>query len=65
VGEIGRLHVCRWVTAVSTSTGGSWRPARLPPLAGSLVATWDDVLPPLSEGIWRDNLDRLDAALEE
>jgi hypothetical protein len=40
-------------------------PARLPPLAGSLVATWDDVLPPLSEGIWRDNLDRLDAALEE
>jgi hypothetical protein len=25
VGEIGRVHVCRWGDAESTSTGGSWR----------------------------------------
>jgi diadenosine tetraphosphate (Ap4A) HIT family hydrolase len=65
VGEIGRVHVCRW------GDGGEhlhwWfiaRPARLPQLTGSLIAIWDDVLPPLPEEIWRDNLARLKAALE-
>jgi hypothetical protein len=41
------------------------RPARLPQLTGSLVAIWEDVLPPLPEEIWRENLARLKAALEE
>ena len=47
IGEIGRVHVCRW------GDGGEhlhwWfmaRPARLPQLIGSFAAIWDDVLPP-------------------
>lgn len=50
IGEIGRVHVCRW------GDGGEhlhwWfmaRPTRLPQIVGSLIAIWDDVLPPLPE----------------
>ena len=57
VGEIGRVHVCRW------GDGGEhlhwWfmaRPARIPQLVGSFAAIWDDVLPPVPEEIWRENL---------
>ena len=57
VGEIGRVHVCRF------GDGGEhlhwWfiaRPARLPQLIGSFVAIWDDILPPTPEHIWRANL---------
>ena len=64
IGEIGRVHVCRW------GDGGEhlhwWfiaRPARLPQLTGSFVAIWDDVLPPLPEALWRENLDAVAAAL--
>ena len=64
VGEIGRVHVCRW------GDGGEhlhwWfmgRPARLPQLIGSFAAIWDDVLPPTPEGVWRENLAAVVAAL--
>ena len=64
VGEIGRVHVCRW------GDGGEhlhwWfmaRPARMPQLIGSFAAIWDDVLPPLPEGLWRANLARVAEAL--
>jgi hypothetical protein len=57
VGEIGRVHVCRW------GDGGEhlywWfmaRPARIPQLLGSFAAIWDDILPPVPEEIWRENL---------
>jgi diadenosine tetraphosphate (Ap4A) HIT family hydrolase len=57
VGEIGRVHVCRW------GDGGEhlhwWfmaRPARLPQLIGSFAAVWDDVLPPVPEDVWRADL---------
>jgi diadenosine tetraphosphate (Ap4A) HIT family hydrolase len=57
VGEIGRVHVCRW------GDGGEhlhwWfmaRPARMPQLVGSFAAVWDDILPPTPEHIWRANL---------
>jgi diadenosine tetraphosphate (Ap4A) HIT family hydrolase len=66
VGEIGRVHVCRW------GDGGEhlhwWfmaRPARVPQLLGSFAAIWDDILPPLPEEIWRANLAAVKAALEE
>jgi diadenosine tetraphosphate (Ap4A) HIT family hydrolase len=66
IGEIGRVHVCRW------GDGGEhlhwWlmaRPARIPQLIGSFAAIWDDILPPLPEEIWRANLDAVVAALEE
>ena len=65
LGEIGRVHVCRW------GEGGEhlhwWfvaRPARMPQLVGSFAAIWDDVLPPVPEAIWRNDLDALVAALE-
>jgi diadenosine tetraphosphate (Ap4A) HIT family hydrolase len=66
IGEIGRVHVCKW------GEGGEhlhwWfiaRPARIPQLVGSFAAIWDDVLPPLPEDVWRDNLAAVRAALEE
>ena len=64
LGEIGRVHVCRW------GDGGEhlhwWfmaRPARTPQLIGSFAAIWDDILPPVPEDVWRDDLQRLVAAL--
>jgi diadenosine tetraphosphate (Ap4A) HIT family hydrolase len=66
IGDIGRVHVCRW------GDGGEhlhwWfiaRPTRLPQLVGSFVEIWDDILPPVPEDIWRANLDAVVAALEE
>ena len=57
IGEIGRVHVCRW------GDGGEhlhwWfmaRPARLPQLIGSFAAIWDDILPPTPEDVWRANI---------
>ena len=64
VGEIGRVHVCRWGDG---SEHLHWwflaRPARLPQLAGSFAAIWDDVLPPLPEDVWRANLAAVAAGL--
>jgi diadenosine tetraphosphate (Ap4A) HIT family hydrolase len=57
VGDIGRVHVCRWGDG---SEHLHWwfmaRPARIPQLIGSFAAIWDDILPPLPEEIWRENL---------
>ena len=57
IGEIGRVHVCRW------GDGGEhlhwWfmaRPARLPQLIGSFAAIWDDILPPTPEDVWQANI---------
>ncbi|HEY6836208.1 MAG TPA: hypothetical protein VI142_07025 [Gaiellaceae bacterium] len=64
LGNIGRVHVCRW------GDGGEhlhwWflaRPARVPQLIGSFAAIWDDILPPVPEDVWRADLERLAAAL--
>jgi diadenosine tetraphosphate (Ap4A) HIT family hydrolase len=66
VGEIGRVHVCKWGDG---SEHLHWwfmaRPARIPQLIGSFAAIWDDVLPPLPEDVWRANLAAVKAALEE
>ena len=57
VGDIGRVHVCRWGEG---SEHLHWwfmaRPARIAQLASSFAAIWDDVLPPVPEEIWRENL---------
>ena len=54
---VGRVHVCRWGDG---SEHLHWwfiaRPARKPQLNGSFAAIWDDILPPVPEAIWRDNL---------
>lgn len=64
IGEIGRVHVCRWGDG---SEHLHWwfmaRPARLPQLTGSFAAIWDDVLPPLPEEVWRANREALVRAL--
>ncbi len=64
LGNIGRVHVCRW------GDGGEhlhwWfmaRPARIPQLIGSFAAIWDDILPPVPEEIWRADLEALADAL--
>ncbi len=64
LGNIGRVHVCRW------GDGGEhlhwWfmaRPARVPQLIGSFAGIWDDVLPPVPEQQWRADLEALKAAL--
>ena len=65
LGDIGRVHVCRWGDG---SEHLHWwflaRPARMPQLVGSFAAIWDDVLPPVPEKIWRDNIAAVAAGLE-
>ena len=55
--HVGRVHVCRW------GDGGEhlhwWfmaRPTRFPQLIGSFAAIWDDILEPLPEDVWHDNI---------
>jgi diadenosine tetraphosphate (Ap4A) HIT family hydrolase len=54
---VGRVHVCRWGDG---SEHLHWwfmaRPARLPQLIGSFAAVWDEILPPVSDEIWRGNI---------
>ena len=64
LGELGRVHVCRWGDGGEHLHG--WflaRPARLPQLIGSFAAIWDDILPPVPEDVWRADLQALAAAL--
>jgi diadenosine tetraphosphate (Ap4A) HIT family hydrolase len=64
LGEIGRVHVCRWGDG---SEHLHWwflaRPARMPQLIGSFAAVWDDILPPTPEDIWQANLRQVVSAL--
>lgn len=66
IGEIGRVHVCRWGDG---SEHLHWwflaRPARMPQLIGSFAAIWDDILPPTPEEIWRANIEAAVTALEQ
>jgi hypothetical protein len=65
IGEIGRVHVGRWGDG---SEHLHWwlfaRPARMHQLSGSFAAIWDDVLPPLPEEIWRENVAAFARGLE-
>ena len=60
VGDIGRVHVCRWGDG---SEHLHWwfmaRPARIPQLLGSFAAIWDDILPPTPGNVWRANLEKV------
>lgn len=64
IGEIGRVHVCRWGDG---SEHLHWwfmaRPARMPQLVGSFAAIWDDILPPVPKDVWQANLDHIVAEL--
>jgi diadenosine tetraphosphate (Ap4A) HIT family hydrolase len=65
VGEVGRVHVCRWGDG---SEHLHWwflaRPARIPQLIGSFAAIWDDILPPTPQAVWDANLAAVVAILE-
>ena len=37
----------------------------IPQLIGSFAAIWDDIVPPIPEAIWRENLDAVVASLSE
>jgi diadenosine tetraphosphate (Ap4A) HIT family hydrolase len=57
VPHVGRVHVCRWGDG---SEHLHWwfiaRPARMPQLNGSFAMIWDDILPPVPDEVWRENL---------
>jgi diadenosine tetraphosphate (Ap4A) HIT family hydrolase len=62
---IGRVHVGRW------GEGGAhlhiWfmaRPAGMEQLRSNFAAVWDDVLPPVPQDIWDENVRAVVAALE-
>jgi len=64
VGDIGRVHICRW--GDGSEHLHFWfmaRPARLPQLIGSFAAVWDEILPPVPEEVWRENVEAVVAAL--
>jgi diadenosine tetraphosphate (Ap4A) HIT family hydrolase len=54
---IGRVHVGRWGEG---SEHLHWwfmaRPARMPQLASSFAAIWDDILPPTPQDVWDANV---------
>ena len=55
--HVGRVHVCRY--GDGSEHLHVWffaRPARLPHLLGSLVIEWNEMLPPVPEDVWRDDL---------
>jgi hypothetical protein len=58
IGDLGNVHVCRW--GDGSEHFHTWfmaRPARIPQLAGSFAAIWDDILPPLPQDIWDANVE--------
>jgi hypothetical protein len=61
---VGNVHVCRWGDG---SEHLHWwfmaRPARIPQLIGSFAAIWDDILPPVPEDVWRENVNLVRNAL--
>ena len=62
---VGRVHIGRW--GEGSEHFHLWfmgRPARMPQFMSSFAAIWDDVLPPLPEGVWRANLDAVRLGLE-
>jgi hypothetical protein len=64
--DVGNVHVCRW--GDGSEHCHIWfmaRPARLPQLAGSFAAIWDDMLPPLPDETWLANVAIVEHALTE
>jgi diadenosine tetraphosphate (Ap4A) HIT family hydrolase len=64
LGEIGRVHVCRW--GDGSAHFHVWfmaRPARLPQTVGTFAAIWDDILPPVPAQIWQETLVELGGRL--
>jgi len=65
VGGIARVHIGRWGEGAEHL---HWwflgRPEGFGQLRSSFAEVWDEVLPPTPDDIWRDNLDRVVAALD-
>ena len=61
---VGNVHIGRW--GEGSEHCHIWfmgRPARMEQLRSSFAAIWDDVLPPLPEDVWRENLELVRVAL--
>ena len=55
--NIGRTHVCRW--GDGSEHLHVWfiaRTARMPGIVGSMAVEWDEMLPPVPERTWREDL---------
>lgn len=55
--NVGRVHVCRW--GDGSEHLHVWfiaRPERLPGILGSMAVEWNEMLPPVSEDVWREDL---------
>ena len=66
VDGIGRVHIGKW--GDGSFHAHVWflaRPARLSQLRSSFAESWDSILPPTPEPIWRENLAVVAAALAE
>ena len=60
LGEVGRVHVCRWSDgSAHLQVWFMGRPARLPQTVGGFAMIWDDILPPVPEQVWRETLTEL------
>ncbi|MFN8193054.1 MAG: hypothetical protein U0R80_02085 [Nocardioidaceae bacterium] len=58
--DIGRVHVCRW--GDGSEHLHVWfiaRTARLPHVIGSMAVEWDEMLPPVPEEIWLEDVRRV------
>jgi diadenosine tetraphosphate (Ap4A) HIT family hydrolase len=66
VGEIAKVHIGRWGEGAEHL---HWwfigRPTGMGQLRSSFAEIWDDVLPPVPQDIWEDNLARIVRYLEE
>jgi diadenosine tetraphosphate (Ap4A) HIT family hydrolase len=66
VGQIGRVHACRWGDGAEHL---HWwfmgRPAGMAQLKGSFAAIWDDILPPTPPDVWEANLAAVAATLRQ
>jgi hypothetical protein len=64
LGGIGRVHVGRWGEGSEHPFWFLARPARMPQLASSFAAIWDDLLPPTPREVRDANVTAVVAALE-
>lgn len=60
----GRVHLGKWGDgAAHLHVLAMVRPERLPQVVGSFAVEWDDLLPPVPEGVWQREVDAVVAAL--
>lgn len=60
----GRVHLGKWGDgAAHLHVLAMVRPARLPQVVGNFAVEWDDLLPPVPEGVWQQEVDDVATAM--